>query len=254
MAQTAVETRDTARLESAPARDVVAWALERFGSRIAISVAGGSEGLALVDMAIGLDPSVRVFTIDTDKLHAETLELFSTVERRYGVTIERFHPAPHEVKRMEASFGPDLMYQGVNLRALCCQIRKVLPLNRALAGLDAWMTGIRRGQAATRAAIRKVETDGEHGGIIKVSPLADWTAAQVQAYVAEHEVPTHPLLKQGYASIGCMPCTRPIEDGEDERAGRWWWESDVPKECGLHSRPVGALDFELDEVLGEEHA
>lgn len=252
MAEVAFELEE-ARLEHVPAQEVIAWALERFGSRIAISVAGGSEGLALVDMAVAIDPAVRVFTIDTGKLHDETHEVFAAVEARYGITIERIHPRPVDVEKMEASFGPDLMFQGVNLRALCCQIRKVLPLDRALEDLDAWMTGIRRGQASTRAGTAKVERDEEHGGITKVNPIADWTKEQVADYVAAHGVPQHPLLSQGYASIGCLPCTRPIEEGEDERAGRWWWEADAPKECGLHARPAGALDFELDAVLGEDH-
>lgn len=250
MAQSLV---DLDRTESLDAEGVLAWALERYHPRLAISVAGGSEGLVVLDMALRLEVSVKLFTIDTLRLHPETLGFFDEIEGHYGVKIERIRPDLGQIDRMQAAFGADLMFDGANLRALCCQVRKVLPLNHALAGLDAWVTGIRRDQTASRAGIGRVEIDNEHGGIVKVNPLADWTGDMVGRYTRVHDVPVHPLFAQGYASVGCEPCTRPTSEGEDERAGRWWWEADdVAKECGLHSRPVGALDFEMEEIVGEE--
>lgn len=252
MAQTSVET-DLEKIESLDAPAVLSWAFESFHPKMALSVAGGAEGLVVLDMAVRIEPGLRVFTLDTGRLHAETLEFFDGVEQRYHIEIERIHPDRRQLERMVSAFGPDLQYTGVNFRALCCQIRKVYPMKRALAGMDAYVTGIRREQTATRADTRKAGVDDEHGGIMKISPLADWSKEQVQDYVRDNDVPVHPLFDQGYASVGCEPCTRPIGEGEDERAGRWWWETgDVAKECGLHGRPVGALDFELEEIVGGE--
>jgi phosphoadenylyl-sulfate reductase (thioredoxin) len=126
------------------------------------------------------------------------------------------------------------MYRGVDLRLACCELRKVQPLRRKLATLDAWIAGLRREQWKSRSAITKVELDRDHGGIVKLNPLADWTLEQVWAYVREHEVPYHELFDHGFTSIGCSPCTRAVLPGEHERAGRWWWESDTDKECGIH--------------------
>jgi phosphoadenylyl-sulfate reductase (thioredoxin) len=241
-------------LEDLGASEVLAWALETYSPDIALSVAGGTEGLVVLDLATRIRPDVRVFTLDTGRLHRETLRFFDQVEDRYGITIHRYHPDPGQLERMAAAFGADLQYRGVNFRALCCQIRKVVPMRHALAGLDAYVTGIRREQTASRADAAKAEFDEEHG-VVKVNPIADWTKQQVADYAAEHEVPTHPLLASGVGANRCAPSPPPPHPGEDERAGRWWWESgDVSKECGLHSRPAGALDFELEEIVGEEDA
>lgn len=239
------------KVEGFDALEVLTWALDTYPN-VALSVAGGTEGMVVLDMATRIRPDLRVFTLDTGRLHQETLDFFDAVERHYGLTIHRYHPDPGQLQRMLDAFGEDLQYRGVNFRALCCQIRKLYPMRHALEGMDAYLTGIRREQAATRADAAKAEFDEEYG-LVKVNPIVDWSAVQVASYVADHDVPTHPLLDRGFASIGCEPCTRPIEPGEDERAGRWWWESgEVSKECGLHSRPIGALDFELEEIVGEE--
>jgi phosphoadenylyl-sulfate reductase (thioredoxin) len=146
----------------------------------------------------------------------------------------------------------DLFYREVPLRLLCCQIRKVLPLRRALAHLDAWVTGLRREQWATRSNIRKIELDHDHGGIVKINPLADWTKEEVWEYIQAYAVPSHPLYERGYTSIGCAPCTRPIQPGEDPRAGRWWWEKGAPKECGMHCAiETGGFEHELEAILGD---
>ena len=148
--------------------------------------------------------------------------------------------------------GPNLFYRSVENRLLCCQVRKVLPLQRHLAGLDAWITGLRRDQWATRSDIRKVEIDHDHGAIVKLNPLAEWTEDEVWDYVREHELPYNPLYDKGYTSIGCAPCTRPTQPGEDLRAGRWWWETNAPKECGIHCAiETGGLEHELRALIGE---
>lgn len=135
---------------------------------------------------------------------------------------------------MVRRYGPNLFYRDVQLRLLCCHVRKVQPLCQALATLDAWITGLRREQSPTRTSIRAIELDHEHGGLVKVNPLVNWTEQQVWDYIRTHAVPHHPLYQQGYTSIGCAPCTRPTTAGEDPRAGRWWWETGIPKECGMH--------------------
>jgi phosphoadenosine phosphosulfate reductase len=148
--------------------------------------------------------------------------------------------------------GLDLFRDSVENRLLCCQVRKVQPLLRRLDGLDAWITGLRREQWATRTNIRKVEIDHDHGAMVKLNPLAEWTARDVWTYLREHDVPIHPLYARGFTSIGCEPCTRAIEPGEEERAGRWWWESNAPKECGMHcSIEHGGFEHELKAILGK---
>jgi phosphoadenosine phosphosulfate reductase len=141
---------------------------------------------------------------------------------------------------MVARHGPNLFHKDPALRRLCCHVRKVAPLGRALAGVGAWATGLRRDGGPARAGTPKAEVDHAHGGIVKLNPLADWTRDQVWAYVRSHHLPVNPLYERGYTSIGCAPCTRPTRPGEDERAGRWWWEADQDRECGLHTRLGGA--------------
>ena len=150
--------------------------------------------------------------------------------------------------------GLNLFRDSVPNRLMCCQIRKVRPLTEALEGLDAWFTGLRRDQWASRAAIRKVELDHDHDGIVKVNPLADWSAEDVDEYLAEFGVPIHPLYARGFTSIGCDPCTRPVRDGEADRAGRWWWETEAPKECGMHCPIVtGGFEHVVLAILGVAH-
>jgi thioredoxin-dependent adenylylsulfate APS reductase len=185
-------------------------------------------------MAWRIDPRLRVFTIDTGRLPAETYALIDQVRTRYGVEVEMYLPDAAEVERMVTAEGPNLFYRAVPLRLRCCEVRKVHPTRRVLSGLDAWITGLRRDQYTTRAAVEVVEADQEHGAIVKVNPLAYWTEAQVWDYVRANDVPVHSLYAQGYTSIGCAPCTRPVAPGEGPRAGRWWWEQDAPKECGMH--------------------
>jgi phosphoadenylyl-sulfate reductase (thioredoxin) len=194
--------------------------------------------MVLIDLAVRLDPRVRVFTIDTGRLPEETHRMIETVRERYGISTEIVQPEPAEVLYLIAPRGPDLFYESVDARRRCCDVRKVRPLERKLATLSAWATGIRREQAETRAHTPKVDRSTAP---LKLSPLADWTGAQVEEYTRQHRLPVHPLYARGYASIGCEPCTRAISAGEDARAGRWWWEDGAYKECGIHFSPDGKV-------------
>jgi thioredoxin-dependent adenylylsulfate APS reductase len=222
------------RFERADAHDLLAWGIQTFHPRLAISAAGGVDGMAIIDMAWRIDPSIRVFTLDTGRLNPETYTLFETIRDRYGIDVEFELPEGPSVAAYETKHGPNAMYETVDLRTQCCTIRKVEPLKRKLATLDAWITGLRREQWVSRRNVAKVELDRDHGGIVKINPLADWTLERVWDYVRTNDVPYHGLFDHGYTSIGCAPCTRAVLPGESERAGRWWWERDTDKECGIH--------------------
>jgi len=238
-------------LEEASATDVLSWAATTYGSDFAVSTSFQAEGMVIVDMLAKLVTSPRVITLDTGRLPAETYEMIETVRRRYGIRVETVAPDTAEVERMVTLHGPNLLRSDTAHRMLCCQIRKVRPLERKLRELKAWAVGLRRSQNESRAGTPKVDFSAQP---VKISPLADWTAAQVEEYTRLHDVPRHPLYARGYTSIGCDPCTRAVEPGEDERAGRWWWEQDANKECGIHFTPDGraqrTVDVLLEEVLG----
>jgi phosphoadenosine phosphosulfate reductase len=231
-------------------QEILAWALERWHPSLAICTSFQAEGMALLDMAWRLNPEVRLFTVDTGRLPQETYDVMDEVRARYGLEIEVYVPDARQVEAMVRRYGPNLFRRAVEARLLCCNVRKVEPIRGVLEGLDAWVTGLRRDQWASRANIRKIEVDHDHGGLAKISPLADWTLAEVQEYNAAHGVPVHPLYARGYTSIGCAPCTRATAPGEDPRAGRWWWETNAPKECGIHC-PIetGGFEHELDAIL-----
>ena len=238
-------------LEAATAEQVLAWGLETYGDRLAVCTGFQAEGMILVDMAARLHAGVRVFTIDTGRLPQPTYDLISEVHRRYGLRVELVLPDSREVEAMTTRHGPNLFYEAVPLRMLCCEVRKVRPLDRKLSSLDAWVTGLRRAQNDTRASVRKVEIDAAHGSIAKLNPLADWTAEQVESYLREHEVPRHALYAEGYTSIGCAPCTRPPLPGQGPRSGRWWWEDGAEKECGIHFSADGKVQRTVDVLLEE---
>ena len=224
--------------EAASASEILAWAIETYSESFAIATSFQKEGMVIVDLAARIAPGVRVFTLDTCRLPAETRRMIETVRERYGIAIEIVLPDAPEVQEMVSIGGENLFYASVESRRLCCDIRKVRPLERKLSTLRAWATGIRRDQSETRAHTPKVELSATP---VKINPLADWTAAQVEEYTRANRVPIHPLYARGYASIGCAPCTRAIEPGEDQRAGRWWWERDARKECGIHFDPDGKV-------------
>ncbi len=222
-------------LESLDAQDILKWAFERYHPKLALACSFQAEESVLIDLMYRQRGSdFRVFTLDTGRLNQETYDCMDAMRERYGVDIEVFFPDASRVEKMVRENGLNLFYRSVDARKLCCDIRKVEPLNRALKNLDAWMTGLRREQAPTRTDLRKVEIDASHGGMAKINPLIDWTYGQIWEYIRENNLPYNKLHDQGYPSIGCAPCTRAIEPGEDIRAGRWWWENPETKECGLH--------------------
>jgi thioredoxin-dependent adenylylsulfate APS reductase len=220
--------------EQASPDEVLRWAIERFGQRLVLVTSFQAEGMVLLDMAWRIDPAIRVLTIDTGRLPEETYALMDEVRERYGIPIEIVLPDTQELEAFVRAEGVNAFYRAVELRRRCCAIRKVAPLKRALVGAEAWISGQRREHAETRRAIGKVEHDPAHGGIVKLNPLADWTTDQVWRSLDEHDVPRNQLYARGYTSIGCAPCTRATVEGEDPRAGRWWWELDAAKECGIH--------------------
>ncbi len=192
-----------------------------------------AEDMVLTHAILSRKLGIGIFSLNTGRLHAETLGMLDKVEARYGYEIEQLHPQREAVAEYVASQGVNAFYESVDLRKRCCEIRKVEPLNRALAGVQAWVTGQRREQSVTRAELHLEEQDVARG-IAKYNPLADWSEADVWAYLSAFDVPVNPLHARGYPSIGCEPCTRAVRPGEDSRAGRWWWESRESKECGLH--------------------
>ncbi len=192
--------------------------------------------MVILQLMHKLDPDrTRVFTLDTGRLPQETYNLMDRVRDRLGIEVEVFYPDAHRLEQMVRRKGLNLFYESVENRQLCCNIRKVEPLDRALADLDAWITGLRPEQSVTRKGVRAVEIDEVHGGRIKLSPLASWSRDQVATYVRQHNVPVNALHAQGYPSVGCAPCSRAIEPHEEERAGRWWWENPDSRECGIHT-------------------
>ncbi len=206
----------------------------------ALSSSLSAEDMVLTDAILRHRFDVGIFTLDTGRLHADTLDVIDAVRRRYGYDIQVFRPDPAAVAEYVAKFGRDAFYESQELRRSCCHIRKVEPLERALKGREAWITGQRREQAVTRAALPVQEFDAARG-MVKFNPLADWSETEVWAYLKKFDVPYNALHDQGYRSIGCAPCTRPTVTGEDVRAGRWWWEVREARECGLHVSPDGQL-------------
>ncbi|MHB8509146.1 MAG: phosphoadenylyl-sulfate reductase [Candidatus Dormibacteria bacterium] len=214
--------------------EVLEWGLRTFArDRIALCTSFQAAGMAVLDMALRIDPQLKVFTVDSGRLPAETLELIDEVRDHYRINIEVLYPDASEVSELVSDNGVNLFYRSPELRLGCCEVRKVRPLKRRLAGLDAWITGLRQGQGPQRVDVAEVEVDLEHDGMVKLNPLARWSRERVREYISEHRVPMNRLYAQGYGSIGCAPCTRPVEPGEDPRAGRWWWEAG-DKECGIH--------------------
>ena len=222
--------------EPLTAQEVVRLVHQRFGRQVALSSSFGAEDMVLIDMLMSVDPKARIVTLDTGRLPQETYNVMDATRERYGATIEVFFPQAEAVQAMVAEHGLNLFYQSVDFRKMCCGVRKMEPLKRALTGLSAWITGLRRDQSVTRTAVHKIEWD-EGNSLIKVNPLVDWTHDDVWKYIREHNVPYNALHDRGYPSIGCLPCTRAIQPGEPERAGRWWWEHPETKECGLHVAP-----------------
>lgn len=225
-----------------PAEQVLKWAVETYSHRFAIVTSFQKEGTILIDIASRLGLAPRIVTVDTGRLPAETLQMIDTVGKRYHLPIDVLKPGETEVGTMISRFGPDLFRDSVAQRKLCCHVRKVRTLDRFLPEVDAYAVGLRRGQSESRENVDQI--DGA-----KISPLAAWTANDVEEYIARYNVPVHPLYAQGYTTIGCAPCSRSVQTDEHLRAGRWWWEVEGDKECGLHFSPEGKMERTLDVLL-----
>ncbi len=232
----------------ATTRAVLREATDRF-SAITQASSLGVEDMAITHLLHTLQLPCEVFVLQTGKLHAETLALLSTVQRAYGIdrVVRVYEPNAQAAAQFEADHGSDAMYKSIDLRKACCHIRKILPLEQALQGKIAWITGLRREQSDARAEVAHIETtDGKPA---KINPLADWSLGDVWHYISAHGVPYNPLHDQFFPSIGCAPCTRAVTLGEDFRSGRWWWESEAAKECGLHvDTPVSAKTIPIKEL------
>ena len=228
-----------AELAGQSPRAILKAALERFDN-IAVSFSG-AEDVALVDLAAKLKPGIRVFTLDTGRLHAETYRFIEKVRERYDIRLEIMTPDHQALQGLVNGKGLFSFYRDGH--AECCGIRKVEPVRRQLAGLDAWITGQRRDQNPTRLELDEVERDAAFSTtakpLYKFNPLANWTSAQVWDYLEAWDVPHNELHGKGFASIGCEPCTRPVLPNQHERTGRWWWEDAAKKECGLHAGNLG---------------
>ncbi len=234
MESLAVQAEQLARLHP---RDILASAIESFSPSVAISFSG-AEDVVLIDMAVKVGGQFRVFALDTGRLHPETYLFLDRVREHYRIDLEVCFPQADLVEKLVREKGLFSFYRDGHHE--CCGIRKVEPLRRALAGLNAWITGQRRDQSpATRGEIPVLQLDSAFSTaqhqLVKFNPLANWSSEQVWAYIREHNVPYNPLHERGFVSIGCEPCTRPILPGQHEREGRWWWEDQTKKECGLHS-------------------
>lgn len=211
--------------------------------RVVFSTSLGIEDQVLLHAIATSDADIDIVTLDTGRHFPETLETIRDSELRYGVTIRVVAPEKDDVDALVARDGVFGFRNAIENRIACCHVRKVKPLNAALEGASGWITGMRRAQSGNREEIPFAEWDAARK-IVKVNPLADWSLDRIEAFVRDHDVPVNPLHARGFPSIGCQPCTRAIEPGEDIRAGRWWWENEDGKECGLHNRPAPPAETE----------
>lgn len=215
---------------------ILEYFLENHKGKIAFASSLGAEDQVLTHMVLSIDPKIKVFTLDTGRLFPETYDLIDRTNSRFNFNMEIYFPAAKKVEKMVCEKGVNLFYESVENRKICCYTRKIEPLQRALEGLDMWITGLRKDQSITRHQNELVELDDSNHGLMKLNPLINWTEEMVWNYIEEYNIPYNKLHDQNFASIGCQPCTRAIEKDEDVRAGRWWWEQPEHKECGLHQR------------------
>jgi phosphoadenosine phosphosulfate reductase len=215
--------------------EIIQFFLEKFNDKIAFSSSLGAEDQVITDMISKIDKSAKIFTLDTGRVFPETYDLIDRTTKRYNMPIEIYFPNAEQVEGMVKEKGINLFFESTENRKRCCHIRKIEPLKRAFKNLDVWICGLRRDQSITRTDMQFVEWD-EANGLIKLNPIVDWTEKQVWDYIKANRVPYNRLHDNGFPSVGCQPCTRAITEGEDTRAGRWWWENPETKECGLHAK------------------
>lgn len=214
---------------------IIKLVFDEFPSKVTFATSLGEEDQVITDMIAKAAPGIEIFTLDTGRLFAETYDLMAKDQKKYDkLNFKIYYPDTKTVEEMVRTKGINLFYESVENRKLCCHVRKVEPLRRALSNVDAWITGLRHSQSISRIDAKIFEWD-EANGKIKINPLIDWSLDQVHDYIKQHNVDVNPLHAQGFVSIGCAPCTRAIKSGEDIRAGRWWWEEPEQKECGLHN-------------------
>jgi phosphoadenosine phosphosulfate reductase len=221
------------RFTGAPVEEVLTFFNEEFGSAICLSSSMGVEDQVLTDILVKINPEFKIFTLDTGRLFPETLNLIHETRKHYKANLEVYFPDYRKVQEMVNNKGINLFYDSVENRKQCCNIRKMEPLKRALSGMQAWITGIRKDQTINRFNTDLIEWDAGNG-LVKINPLYRWSEKMVWDYIHTHHVPYNELHDKGFPSIGCQPCTRAVAQGEDARAGRWWWEDKGHKECGLH--------------------
>ncbi|GAB3981778.1 phosphoadenylyl-sulfate reductase [Spirosoma terrae] len=214
--------------------DALRTLAELFPGEVIFSTSLGYEDQVITDLILANDIPIKIFTLDTGRMFSETYSVWKKTNDRYNTKIETYFPKADAVENLMTTKGPYSFYDSVENRKECCGIRKVEPLNRALKGNKIWITGIRAEQSANRQGMTQLEWDESHN-LFKFHPLMDWTFEQVKQYIKDNHVPYNPLHDRGFVSIGCQPCTRAIQEGEDFRAGRWWWEDNSKKECGLHT-------------------
>ncbi|TGN11760.1 phosphoadenylyl-sulfate reductase [Leptospira ilyithenensis] len=222
-----------AKLQNLGLEESLSFLDGEYGSQAVFSTSFGLEDQAITHAILSQNLKIRIVTLDTGRLFRETYELHQITNDKYKTRIETYFPDAEKLEKFVNANGPDSFYASVENRKECCHIRKVVPLERALNGAKIWITGIRREQSGFRTEMSKFEIDSAKQ-IIKYHPILDWTWEDTKKYVKDKNIPYNPLHDKGYPSIGCAPCTRAIEPGEDFRAGRWWWENESAKECGLH--------------------
>ncbi len=223
------------KLEGKSSEYIISFFIDKLGNKITFGSSLGIEDQVITDMIRKNKNNIEIFTLDTGRLFPETYELIDRTSRKYKKNIIAYSPEHTEVEEMVESKGINLFYESIELRKHCCQIRKLNPLKRALIGKEAWFTGLRKSQSITRINMKVVEWD-EGSSMLKINPIINWSEEDVWNYIKSEKIPYNPLHDKGYPSIGCQPCTRAIEKGEDIRAGRWWWENPDTKECGLHAK------------------
>jgi phosphoadenosine phosphosulfate reductase len=221
------------QLKDQPAADILRFFIQNYREKLGFSTSLGAEDQVITQIIAGIDPGIYMFSLDTGRMFPETYDLLDLTQQRYKVDIKIFFPEQKAVEKMVNGKGINLFYESIENRKLCCNIRKIEPLKRALENIDFWISGLRREQSVTREDLSLIEWDNLNHKI-KINPLIDWKSEDLWDYIRQNNIPYNPLHDRGFPSIGCQPCTRAIEAGEDIRAGRWWWENPDMKECGLH--------------------
>ena len=222
-------------LQNSSTQEVISFFLSNYPDKIAFATSLGIEDQVITEMIVSINKPIKIFTLDTGRLFQETYNLIQKTNSRYKINIEIYFPDTRQVEKMVKEKGINLFYESIENRKLCCHVRKIESLKRVLNKFDFWITGLRKEQSEIRANDKLIEWD-KVNRIIKVNPLIKWTEKDVWNYIKDKNIPFNSLHNKGFKSIGCLPCTRAVEESEDSRSGRWWWENDEHKECGLHKR------------------